>query len=44
MTWTLATPAAETRDLATDGPGPTVEGAAISPEAGPYEVRRLRIR
>ncbi len=44
VTWTLAAPAAETFDLATGRPGPTVEGGAITAELGPYEVRRLRIR
>jgi hypothetical protein len=44
VTWTLAAPAAETFDLATGRPGPTVEDGALSAELGPYEVRRLRIR
>ena len=44
VTWTLAAAATETVDLATGKPGPRVEGAAITVELAPYEVRRLRIR
>jgi peptidoglycan/LPS O-acetylase OafA/YrhL len=44
VTWTLAAPAAETFDLATGKPGPSVEGSTLTVELAPYEVRRLRIR
>ena len=44
VTWTLAAPAAETTDLATNAAGPKVENSAITVELAPYEVRRLRIR
>jgi hypothetical protein len=44
VTWTLAAPAAETLDLATGRPGPTVEGSTLTAELAPYEVRRLRLR
>jgi len=44
VTWTLAAPAAETTDLASNAAGPRVEGTALTVELAPYEVRRLRIR
>jgi hypothetical protein len=44
VTWTLASPAAETFDLQSGKPGPKVENAALTVDLAPYEVRRLRIR
>jgi hypothetical protein len=44
VTFTLAAPAVETRDLATGGPGPRVDGDAMTAELAPYEVRRWQLR
>jgi hypothetical protein len=44
VTWTLAAPAAETTDLATNAAGPRVDGTALTVELAPFEVRRLRLR
>jgi len=44
VTWTLATPTAEVTELGGGPPGTVLEGATLTADFGPYEIRRLRLR